>query len=167
MYRSKDFSYMEVIHIKNSRVGFVRDLLLDFHKQRITGFEISSYDLVNRRINVMTGDVISFDNSMVIKNTSRGEHLSFNKIKGMDVIDRNGNILGMLEEVLFEERNFIIYGVVLSSGLMNNFLKGKKILLMNELMLGDRNILWSSSSEKLNFSTMPHKVRLMTGGEGN
>jgi len=163
MFRSKDFSFMEVVHIRNNRVGFIKDLLINFHNKRIIGFEISSYDIIKKTINVMEKDIISYDSSMVIKNTSRGENLCFKQLKGMDIIDINGNMIGMLEDFLFEENQFVISGAVVSSGVISNYIHGKKILLMEELILGESNILWVNKCNTLNFSSMPHKVILKEG----
>ncbi|MGE5629277.1 MAG: PRC-barrel domain-containing protein [Solirubrobacterales bacterium] len=166
MYKSKDFSLMEVIHIKNNRIGFIKDLLIDFNGKRIMGFEISCYDFFNKKLNVMKEDIISFDNSMVIKNTCQSKYLSFKNIRGIDIWDINGNMLGMLEDIIFEERNFKIYGVILCSGLLNNYFKGKEILLAEELILGDNSML-CFGSRKICFSSKPHNIQLSTGGEAN
>lgn len=164
MFKSKDFSLMEVIHIKNNRIGFIKDMLLDFNKKKVLGFQISSYDIINKNLNVMIEDIITFENSMVIKNTSKSKHLSFNSIKGIDITDNKGNVIGMLEEILFEEESFNIYGIVLSSGLLNNYLKGKQIILMEEVILGENSIL-CYEKRNLYFSNRPHKIKLKIGGE--
>lgn len=167
MFKSKDFSLMEVIHIKNSRIGFIKDMLLDFNDKKILGFEISCYDFLNRKLNVMKEDIITFENSMVINNTcQKNNHLCFKDIKGTDIWDIHGNMMGMLEDIIFEENSFKIYGVILSSGMLNNYLKGKQILLAEELILGDNCILCSGCS-RLSFSSKPHKISLNSGGELN
>lgn len=164
MYRSKDFSLMEVIYIRGNRAGFIKDPIIDFHNGKIVGFQISSYDFIQKNINVMKDDIISFDKSMVIKNTSKGEYLSFKQVRGMDIIDIMGNMIGMLEDFLFFGNNFRIAAVIVSSGLICNFTHGKRILLMEELQLGDRNILWIKKNDRINFLSMPHKLIGKEGG---
>lgn len=166
MFKSKDFSLMEVVHIKNNRIGFIKDLLIDFNSKKIMGFEISCYDFFNKKLNVMKEDIISFENSMVIKNTCKNKCLRFNNIRGIDIWDIHGNMLGMLEDIIFEERSFKIYGVILCSGLLNNYFKGKQILLAEELILGESSILCFGTG-KICFSSKPHNIQLNTGGELN
>jgi len=164
MFRSRYFYLMEVVFIRGKRAGFIKEPLINFHKREIIGFKISSYDFIQKSINVMKEDIISFEENMVVKNTSGGEHLSFKELHGMDIIDISGNMVGMLEDVLFFENSFKIVAVIVSSGLINNFLHGKRILLIEELLLGDRNILWVKNNENIKFASMPHKVIGKEGG---
>ena len=164
MFRSRYFNLMEVVFIRGKRAGFIKEPLIDFHKKKIIGFKLSSYDFIQKSINVMKEDIVSFQENMVIKNTSRGEHLSFKELKGMDIIDIKGNMIGMLEDFIFFENSFIIVAAVVSSGLISNYTHGKRVLLMEELQLGDRNILWIKSSENIKFTSMPHKVLGKEGG---
>ncbi|MCC5440092.1 PRC-barrel domain-containing protein, partial [Clostridium botulinum] len=43
MYRSKYFKYMNVYYSNGKKVGFIKDILLDFNEERIIGFCVSSY----------------------------------------------------------------------------------------------------------------------------
>ncbi|MCY6372314.1 PRC-barrel domain-containing protein [Clostridium ganghwense] len=158
MYRSKDFLMMEVVDIKGKKIGFIKDILIDFNKGVVTGFSISSYSLFHKSVSISKKDIISFNYKMIIKRSRKEEKLKFFPLKGIDVIDKFGNDIGIMEDIVFDNITFKINGVVVSKGLIRNFINGKKIFLIKELILGEKNILYYGEDKKMNFKTMPHDV---------
>ncbi|MCY6356779.1 PRC-barrel domain-containing protein [Clostridium sp. ZS2-4] len=158
MYRSKDFLLMEVVDIKGKKIGFIKDILIDFNEGFVIGFNISSYNLFHKSVNVLKKDIISFNNNMIIKKNFREERLEFFTLKGIDVLDRCGDVIGIMEDIIFDNFSFEIIGVVVSKGLIANFINGKKIFLTKELILGEKNILYYGKNSKMNFKTMPHDI---------
>lgn len=158
MYRSKDFLLMEVVDIKGKKIGFIKDILIDFNEGFVVGFSISSSNLFHKSVNVLKKDIISFNNNMIIKKNLREERLGFFKLKGIDVLDRYGNVIGIMEDIIFDNFSFEIIGVVVSKGLIANFMNGKKIFLIKELILGEKDILYYGENSKINFKTMPHDI---------
>lgn len=158
MYRSKDFILMDVINLKGRKVGFVKDILIDFHKGYVIGFCISPYKIFGKSLFVLMEDILSFNSNMVIKNTSSGVGFKISQIKGMDVIDNKGNILGMVEDIIFKDNEFSLSGIVVSRGFIRNLIYGKKIYLMQDLILGDKNIAYLGDEGKITFVTMAHEV---------
>jgi uncharacterized protein YrrD len=156
MYRKKDFNYMDVLHIGGKKVGFINDLLLDVNEKRVRGFVISSYSMFAKTVYILKEDIISFNTSMIVSGTSRKKYLPFSIIKNMDVRDNCGNILGMVEEIIFEPQDFEIKGLVISTGLLSNFLNGKKIVLLSKLIIGDESLLYLDDCGKINFTSVPH-----------
>lgn len=149
---------MDVISVKGKKLGFVNDILIDFNKKKVVGFSIATLGLFKKDINVMTENIVSFNSVMIITDLSKGKFLEFKQVKGMDVKDRDGNIIGMIEDVLFDEVTFIMGAVIISTGFITNFISGKKVILINDLMLGEKNMLYSRRNEKLKFSSLPHKL---------
>ena len=160
MYRAKDFYMMEVKDIQGKKLGFIKDIDIDFNKQCLVGFILSSYNIFQREVKVLIEDIIIFNDIMVVKKTSREKTLKLNSIKGMDVIDKNNNILGMVEEIIFDAIDFKIQGLIISSGIVKNFISGKRILLLKNLILGDRSILCINDNKKIEFFSRPHKIIL-------
>jgi uncharacterized protein YrrD len=95
---------------------------------------------------------------MVINGYSKCKYITFDEIRNMDIIDRNGEIMGMLEDILFHKFSFKIHGIIITSGLIKNILKGKRILLINSLILGEKSILYYRSNNKIDFTSIPHKL---------
>lgn len=158
MYRSKDFALMDVIDVNGKKLGYINDVLVDFSKERVIGFNISSSSFLKKDINVMIEDIVSYNSAMVITEAVKGNFLKLRDIKGMDVKDRKGNIIGMVEDILFHEHKFSISALVVSTGFITNFISGKKIILIKELVLGEENLLYNSKNQHLNFSSVPHKL---------
>lgn len=158
MFRSKDFLLMDVIDIQGRRVGFINDILINFHKAEVLGFVLSSYRLFQKTLIVEKKDIVSFNKMMVIAGTSRENSLKFSEIKNMDILNKYGDVVGMTEDILFHEFSFNICGLVSSTGFLKNLVKGKSILLMNNLILGDESILLHDFQNKISFRSVPHKI---------
>lgn len=149
---------MDVISVNGKRLGFIKDLLVNFNEKKIIGFSIASYSLLKSTLNVSIENVVSFNSVMVITDTIKGDFLGFKNIKGMDLRDRRSNILGMIEDVLFDELSFSINAVVVSTGVITDFISGKEVILIKDIILGEENLLYNGKNEKLHFSSLPHKL---------
>lgn len=149
---------MDVININGRRLGYIQDILIDFNKRKVIGFNLTSTSFLKKNLNIMLNDVVSYNSTMVVTETIKGVFLQFDDIKGMDIRDRKGSIIGMIEDILFDERKFSISAVVVSTGFITNFIQGKKIVLIKELILGEESILFNGKSGSLNFSSVPHKL---------
>jgi uncharacterized protein YrrD len=64
----------------------------------------------------------------------------------------------MAEDILFHEFTYKIQGLVVSTGFIKNILSGKKILLMNSVILGENAILSISDNSNIDFVSIPHKL---------
>ena len=149
---------MNVINIKGKRFGYINDLLIDFNKRKVIGFNISTSSFLKKDLNVMNENIVSYNYAMVITEAVKGVFLQLKDIKGMDVRDKKGSIIGMVEDVLFNEETFSIKAIIVSTGFLTNFISGKKIVLINELVLGEENLLYNGENEHLSFSSIPHKL---------
>lgn len=158
MYRSKDFILMDVININGKRIGFIDDILVDFHSGYVTGFSISASKLFKKSISVEKENILTFNGKMVVNKISYNKFLKFSDFKGMDVIDCNGNIIGMFEDIIFNSYDFKINGVIISRGFLGNIISGKRVHLIKDLILGDKNILYFGGSDNIKFITLPHEI---------
>jgi len=158
MCRAKDFYLMEVKDALGKKLGFIKDIDIDFNKQCLVGFILSSYNIFKKEVKVLIDDIIIFNDIMIVKKISKKHSLEFNQIKGMDVIDKNNNILGMVEEIVFDTKDFKIQGLIVSSGFIKNFTLGKRILLLNNLILGESSILCVHDDKKIEFFSTPHNI---------
>lgn len=158
MFRSKDFILMDVIDIKGKKIGFIKDILIDFNKGEVIGFEASSYNLFQKSISILRENIISFNKTMVIKGYSKKVFLKFSSFKDMDVISANGEIMGMVEDIIFHEFTFKLQGLILSTGFMKNLIYGKEILLIQSLILGEKSVFHYNPKKNINFLSIPHKL---------
>lgn len=49
MFRSRHFYYMNVLDIKGRRIGFIKDLLIDFNRSSVIGFAVSSNSILKKK----------------------------------------------------------------------------------------------------------------------
>lgn len=153
---------MNVINIEGKKIGHIDDIIINFHEGKVEGFSISSRGIMGKKTNVLVKDIVSFNETMIIKLITKENFLYFKDIKNMDVIDNEGKIYGTVEDILFDEEFFKISGLILSTGIIKNFMYGKKILLFERLILGENSICYIKNNEELTLSTLPHKL---TGGK--
>ncbi|MCM0648772.1 PRC-barrel domain-containing protein [Clostridium swellfunianum] len=158
MFKTKDFMLMDVVDIRGKKIGFINDIIIDFKKGDVKGFVVSSYSFFQKTLCVLKEDIVSFNKSMIVSRVLKDKLFTFSKIKGMDIINCSGNILGMAEDILFHEFTFKIQGLVVSTGFIKNLLVGKKILLVNSFIIGEQSILYYSAKSKVEFISVPHKL---------
>ncbi len=156
MFKSKDFIFMDVVSVEGKRIGFIKDLLIDFNKGKVIGFEVSPYKIFHKNVSVLKEDIIYFNKCMVVKKTETNKYLCLHSFINMDVIDKCRNVFGMVEDITFTCNNFDIKGVIISSGFITNLLRGKRIMLVSELILGEENLLYIPSCHSYSFKSMPH-----------
>jgi uncharacterized protein YrrD len=161
MFRTKDFVLMDVEDVRGKRIGFIKDILINFNNGEITGFLISPYNLFIRNSCVSSNDIVSFSKTMIIKKTSGKITLRLKECLGMEVVDVKGNVMGILEDVIFDHE-YGVKGLIISSGFISKLFKGKKIVLIQEVIVGEDNIIYLGQNEKVNLISVPHK--LMGGG---
>ena len=158
MLKTKDFYLLKVFDIRGKYLGVIEDIYIDFNKGRIQGFLISNYLLFNKRNFIKINDIISIEDVIIIKELNKKEGISFKTIKDMDVKDRNNIIKGVLEDIIIEEKDFSIKGLIISSGIFDRIIRGKEILLPKDCILGEDFILYFGSNE-VKFQSMPRKKK--------
>nr|WP_307895908.1 PRC-barrel domain-containing protein [Clostridium botulinum] len=68
---------MNVYYSNGKKVGFIKDILVDFNEERIIGFCVSSYKILNKNNIVLIEDIISINKNMVVKKTRKGKVFKF------------------------------------------------------------------------------------------
>ncbi len=153
-----DFIFKDVIDLSGKMLGFISDIILDFNGKKIDGFIITPNNIFKKTLNVNIENVVNFTSVIVVTAVSRGKCLQFEDIKNMDVVNERGELIGMVEDILFDREKFSIRALILSTGFINNFIKGKKVLLINDLILGDKNLLYRGKNRNLEFFNSAHKL---------
>ncbi|MBU3141977.1 PRC-barrel domain-containing protein [Clostridium sp. CF012] len=156
MFKSKDFILMDVVTVEGKKIGFIKDLLIDFSAGKVIGFLVSPYKLFHKNVSVLKQDIIYSNKRMVVKKVDKNEYLCLHSFINMDVIDKCNNIFGMVEEITFTHDTFDIKGIIVSSGFIINLLRGKRIMLINELILGEENLLYIPNCNEYSFKSVPH-----------
>ena len=157
-FRTKDFYMMEVRDTKGKKIGLIKDIDINFSQGRLVGFVLSSSSFFSRNVKVLIENIVAFNEVMIVNKTSIEKAMGFKAIEGLEVIDTNNNILGIVDELIFDGEKFEIKGLIISSGLIKDFVLGKRILLCKNLILGEENILCIDSSNKIDFLSKPHKL---------
>ena len=158
IFRAKDFYMMEVRDTLGRKLGILSGLSLDISKQQVDGFCLHSRGLKNEIKKINMEDVIAFNEFMIVKATHNKGSLNFNKLRGMEVYDLQSNLLGKIEEMLFNIVNFKLIAIILTTGLIKDVVKGKRLLLTENLIIGEKSILLMEKNEKIKFFSRIHSI---------
>jgi uncharacterized protein YrrD len=164
VFKSKDFIFMDVIDVNGKKIGFIKDLLIDFNHGEVKGFVVSSNRIFNKNIHIIREDIIAFNETMIIKSSRATGLIEFLRLKNLDIIDHCGEIIGIIEDILFDARTFKISGIIVSQGFFHNFVWGKRIILIQSTILGDKNLLYYSKDDKINQTSVLHNPCIEVNG---
>lgn len=154
---------MDVVNIKGEKLGYIKDIIIDFNKKNIIGFKVTPYKLLKKNFNVMKEDILYFDKSMVINKINNEEYLKFSDIKKLYVIDKNSNILGMVKDLVFSEKDLEIKALIIARNSIS-LLTERKVLLIKNMILGEKNILYFNNDDKYELFCIPN-INMMVIGE--
>lgn len=158
MLKTKDFYLLKVYDLRGKYLGVIDDVFIDFSNGLIKGFSISNYKFFSKKNFIESSNILTIEDVMIIKELSIKKGISFKEIKDIDVRDRNNTILGILEDLIIEKRDYSIKGLIISSGIFDRIFKGKDILLHKECILGEDFILYYGNNE-VKLKTIPRKKR--------
>jgi uncharacterized protein YrrD len=157
MLKTRDFYFKKVYDLKGKKIGIIEDIYMDFYLGKIIGFKVSSSILFSKNNYVDMEEIIDIGEDIIINSIKKGNGLTFKELKYMEIIDRAGNIKGVLEDIIIDERDYSIKAIVISSGLIDKMIKGKEIILINKCILGEKYILYIGNEGVL-FKSMPHNM---------
>lgn len=159
MIRTRDFYLKKVYDSNGKKIGTIEDIYIDFYNGKVVGFEVSNYNLFSKNNFIDINDVIYMEEYIVALQVKKGNGLKFKDIKYMDVMNKDNELMGVLEEIIINLGDNTIKGLILSSGLVDTMIKGKEILLINECILGEKYILYTGNIKVL-FKSMPHEMKV-------
>ena len=152
MVKWRNFYLMKIYDSKNKYIGVVDDISIDFYNGVVKGFTISPASIFKKHTYVSVDSIISVDEIMKIKNTSRFEGLKFKEIK-----NKEKKLLGVLEDLIIDEKTFEIKGMIISSGIFDKMFKGKEVITLKHCSLCDEYILYNGNST-VKLKTLPHNL---------
>lgn len=159
MLRTRDFYLKKVYDSNGKKIGTIEDIYMDFYNGKVVGFEVSNYTLFSKNNFIDINDVIYMEEYIVVTRVQKGNGLKFKDIKYMDVMNKENELIGVLEEIIINPEDNTIKGLILSSGLIDTMIKGKEILLISECILGEKYILYTGNIKVL-FKSMPHEMKV-------
>lgn len=150
---------MDVINIEGKSLGYIEDIILDFNKGKLLGFKIASPNFRKKDGVLYIEDIVSYSDKIIGKVSEKKIHLNLSSIRNLDVINTSGLVIGILEDILIEKEGFLIKAVVISTGFLRNLKFGKKIVLKEQLILGEHSVFYQDSEEKCILYTKIHEPR--------
>ncbi|MFL0249956.1 PRC-barrel domain-containing protein [Clostridium neuense] len=161
MMRSRELILENVYSIRGKRIGIVEDLLVNFNTGTIEGFRINKGSILSRSICISKDSVICVASKLIVKEEEyNGNFVEFKNIKGMEAVNIKGVILGSIEEIIFDEMNLAIKGIIISKGIFDNMISGKKVILQGDYIMGKSSLLCLSKQEKFNFVRIFHDIAM-------
>ncbi|MBE6063234.1 MAG: photosystem reaction center subunit H [Clostridium butyricum] len=157
MYKTRDFYYKNVYDIKGKKIGVVEDLFIDFFQEKIMGIKVAAHKLFSKKNYISIENIIEIGNEIIALDIDEYCGLEFKNIKNMEVLNLQGEIKGILEDIIIDAQGYCIKGLIVSSGIIDRLLNGKDIILLKECVLGEKYILYFGD-EKIKLKTLPHRL---------
>ncbi len=157
MYRAKDFQYMKVVNVKGKTLGYINDVLIDFHNNLVKGFSVSSLNLFKKNQQILVENIIAVDKIMIVNEFSKDYSIPFREIRDLEVYSSRGILIGVIEDIIIERKSYEIRGILISSGLIHKLIEGKSILIPSKCILAEDYIIHYDTDSKIKFYSMPHK----------
>lgn len=155
MAKSRDYLYKDVMNINGEKIGYIKDLLVDFGRSEVVGFKINPYKIMKKGFNVLKEDIIYQREQLIVKDTAKNKFIEFSSIMNMYVVDKCFNILGLVSEVIFDDEEFIIKGISIRDYNLWSMFKSRRILLIKELIIGEEYIFFIGDNPKITMECMP------------
>lgn len=155
MAKSRDYIYKDVLNIKGEKIGYIKDLLVDFNKGQVIGFKINPYKIMKKGFNVLKEDIIYQKEQLIVKETVKGKFVELSSIMNMYVVDKCSNILGLVSEIIFDDEDFIIKGISIRDYNLWSMFKSRRIILLKELIIGEEYIFCIGENKRIILECLP------------
>lgn len=155
MAKSRDYLYKDVMNINGEKIGYIKDLLVDFGKSEVVGFKINPYKIMQKGFNVLKDDIIYQRDQLIVKDTAKSKFIEFSSIMNMYVVDKCFNILGLVSEIIFDDEEFTIKGISIRDYNLWSMFKSRRILLLKELIIGEEYIFYIGENPRITMECMP------------
>ncbi len=159
MLKSQDLIFKSVINMDGKEIGFVKDVAIDFYSKKISGLITVSSSILKKNLFVSIKNIVSFNKVILVDGYENKSALKISDIKGLQMFDCKGKILGLVDDVVFQTNTFDIKYIVLSKGFLSNILVGKIIINVNDIIEGDCSFITKNNSkiQFLSFPSLKHK----------
>lgn len=157
MLRIKDFYAKKVYDINGNRLGLINDLCVDFYNSKLSGIFISRKSLFTKQNYIKYENIVSIGEEFIVSNVELGQGLKLKEIIGLDVMNINGNMRGVVEDIIIDRESFYIKGLIVSTGLIDRIINGKYVILPKECVLGEEFIIYLED-KSIFFKTMPKRL---------
>ena len=155
MNKVKDFIIMNVFDLNGRKIGEVKDIAINYYESKVIGFQISTRGFSKKNF-IRKENIVSISDSIIVDKVFKNQGLIFNDIKDMEIINKEGVLIGIVEDLLIDIKNFTIRGLLVSTGFFDKFIKGRIVILLSETILGDGHILFLGNS-KVQLTTIPQR----------
>ena len=158
MIKTRYFNLMKVYDVTGKYLGSVQDIAIDFYSGMVTGVIINSFSINKKKNYIAISDVISLENVIIAKRVSVFSGMRLKEIQAIDIVNEKNVLKGILEDLIIDERNFEIKGIIMCSGIFDRMFRAKEILLIKHCILCESYILYKEN-EGVIFKTLPHIFR--------
>lgn len=157
MFRVKYFQYMNVYDNKGKYLGFIKDIAIDYHKSIVIGFKLSLKGVFLKERYILVEDIVAMNEKAIVTKCVKDKFLCFSDIKSLDIVSLSGDIVGVLEDLIIDLKDYSIKAIVVNPGILTKIMKGKEIILINETILGDYSIAYFGDRNKVKLVSLSTK----------
>ncbi|OPJ63619.1 PRC-barrel domain-containing protein [Clostridium oryzae] len=156
LYKSRNFMNMTVMNVRGKKLGYINDILLSFDQNKVTGFSVNPSGFMLAKVKRFSAkDIVYYNRRIVINIDEDPNGIYLSSIKKMEIIDREGNILGIIEDIIFDDK-FDVRALIISPGIINKIIVGKRIITTSRIIIGDKNVIYYGKDSYCLYSVRHH-----------
>lgn len=139
--------------------GYIDDCIFDAKRGKIYSLVVSTRSFFSPWYLVSLSNVIAIDDSVIFKDRvysinkriiKKNKQFMLQSYIGKEIIDSEGSNLGILSDIIFDEKSGYINGFICSRGLVDDLLEGRRILLVNDkTIFGKEKIITEKSDMEI------------------
>lgn len=146
MYKMRDLLGKRVLSRKGKLLGIVDDLIIDINEGKVKGIKVKEKGFLKKAFYVLYKDIVYWGCNIIIKDKDFQKNFTFRQMKFMEVYNLNGDIIGIVEDIIFSYSDLQLSGIVITEGFLKNYSKGKRIILLKDIIVGEESIIYTQKN---------------------
>ncbi|EYE89661.1 photosystem reaction center subunit H [Fervidicella metallireducens AeB] len=165
MKKYLDLRGINVVDEKGNLKGNVDDCIFDIKRRKIYSLVVSTRSFFSPWFLVSFCNISAINDSVIIRENpfkinkklvKKNKQFMIQYYIGKEIIDTEGNTLGILSDLIFDEKSGYVKAIICSRGVVDDLIEGRRIIILNDLTVFGREkiIVEKSSMEIINNITL-------------
>ena len=137
MFKSRNLYNKNIYDNCGKNLGKIKDIFIDFINGKVSGFLVTNFNTKKDQNikNIYMGEINADSDKIKINIFQDNEKILFSDIRKIKVIDKWGNEKGVINDIMIDEKNFKIRGLILKNDKINTMSNGNEIILIKDVVI--------------------------------
>lgn len=147
MIKKGELIYKKIVNLKNKKQGYVEDICIDCICFKVIGLKVSSSSPIKKFNFLKSEDILSIKEVICAENFTKAKGVMFSSLVNLEVFDCTDRVIGEVEDIIIDERNYFIKAVIVGTGIINKLVNGRRVLLIEDLFFMENKIIYRGKDE--------------------